>query len=321
MAQNIKTKIINEIKNPKNRTFGLVMHNGPDGDSIGSAVALEKTLLKLNKKVDIILQNKVSSNYSSIIGANRVNKIIIPAKRYDLLIVLDCSTPERTIDNLHRFSKNIIVIDHHEGQKPFGNLYLFKKASSTGIIVYDIIKELVEIDEPIATALYLTIRSDTNNFKNSNTDSYSHFVSSKLLLKNANIKLINEIYENRSLSMLRLMGQAFSDIYVDKTYKIVYLTIKNEHIKNANATYEEASMLIDYIRGTEGCDTAFLFLQNYDNVRVKSRSKNINVAEIMKKFNGGGHMYAAGAEIYGSDYYSIVNKVISVTRKYIDDNK
>lgn len=321
MAQNVKLKIINEIKNPKNKSVAILMHTSPDGDSIGSAVALEKTLIKLNKSVDIILHSKVSNNYSSIIGANRVNKIIIPSKGYDLLIVLDCSTPDRTIENLNRFSRNIIVIDHHEGQKSFGNLYLCKKASSTGIIIYDIIKDLVEIDEPIATALYLTIRSDTNNFKNNNTDSYSHFVSSKLLLKDANIKLINEIYENRSLSMLRLMGQAFSDIYVDKAYKIVYLVVKNEHIKNANATYEEASMLIDYIRGTEGCDTAFLFLQNSSNVRVKSRSKNVDVSEIMKKFNGGGHMYAAGAEIYGSDYYSIVNKVISVARRHIDDNK
>lgn len=320
MSLDIRNKIIGEILNKKNRKILIAMHNSPDGDAIGSAVALEKALLKLNKKVDIILQNKVSENYSNIIGKNRVNKIIIPPedKSYDLLILLDCSDPKRTVEGIEYFAKKIITIDHHYGCEPFGDIYLYEYAASTGMIIYKIIKRLTPFNDEIATALYLTIQSDTGSFKNSNTDSKAHECASELLFEGANIQTINEIYDNRSLSLLRLMGYTFTNILFDKDYKIVYLVVKSDQIKMANSTYEEASILIDYIRGVNNANITFLFLESKDYTRIKARSKNIDVSEIMNNFGGGGHKNAAGGQIYSNDAYSAAESVINYTRNYID---
>lgn len=314
-------EIIFQMRNKNNRNIAIAMHNSPDGDAIGSAVALEKTLLKLGKNVDIILQNRVSPCYSKIIGDNRVNKIFIPpqGRVYDLLILVDCSDPERTIDNIRRMAKFVIVIDHHYGARPFGNIHYCEKAASTGIIIYNIIKRLVPIDETIANALYLTIRSDTGNFKNSSTDVKSHEVAAELLFKGADINLINEIYDTKTLSLIKLLGQTLTDTYYDSQYKITYLSVRYEQIKKANSTYEEAGMLIDYIRNINNTEITFLFIESNDGVRVKARSKYINVSEILSYFNGGGHPTAAGAIFYGDDVYSVSEKIIRYAREYIND--
>lgn len=323
MSLDIRNKIIKVLTNKYIKNVAIAMHNNPDGDAIGSAVALEKTLLKLGKNVDIILQSKISSGYSKIIGENRVNKTFIPhqGKMYDLVILVDCADLARTVDNIKKLGKTFIVIDHHYGCKPIGDIYLYERAASTGIIIYKIIKRIVPIDQEIANALYLTIRSDTGSFKNSSTDSKAHEVASELLFRGADIHLINEIYENKSLSLLRLMGETFPDINYDSKYKIIYLTVRREQIKKANSTYEEVGMLIDYIRGAEGSDIVFLFIEGYDNVRIKARSKYTNVSEILSYFNGGGHPTAAGAIVYDDDIYKVVETTICYTKEYINLNE
>lgn len=279
-------------------------------------------MLKLNKNVDIILQNRVSSCYSNIIGENRVNKIFIPpqGRIYDLVILVDCSDPNRTIDNIRKMAKFVICIDHHYGARPFGNLYYYEKAASTGIIIYNIIKRLVPITEDIANALYLTIRSDTGSFKNNNTDFRAHEVAAELIFKGANINLVNEIYENKSLSLIKLLGNTLANTYFDPQYKIAYLTVSQEQIKLSNSNYEEATMLIDYIRGINDSDITFLFIESHDGIKIKARSKYTNVSEILSYFNGGGHLTAAGAVIY-NDIYSAVELILCYTKEYINKTK
>lgn len=316
-------EIIGILTNKRNRNIVIAMHNNPDGDAIGSAVALEKTLLKLNKNVDIILQNRISPCYSKIIGENRVNKIYIPpmGRIYDVLIIVDCSDLNRTIENVRKIAKFVVVIDHHFGAKPFGNIYHYEKAASTGIIIYNIIKRMVTIDEDIANALYLTIRSDTGSFKNSNTDVKAHEIAGELIFKGANINLINEIYENKTLSFIKLLGNTLTDICYDQQYKITHLSVRYEQIKKSNSNYEEASMLIDYIRGVNNSDITFLFIESNDAVRIKARSRYTNVAEILSNFNGGGHPTAAGAIVYSDDVYTVSDKIIKYTKEYINNNQ
>lgn len=321
MSLDTRKEIINRLSNKRVKNVAIAMHNSPDGDCVGSAVALEKTLLKLGKQVDIILHNRINTCYAPIIGKERVGKLFIPplTKIYDILILVDCSDPNRTVDNIKKRAKFIITIDHHYGSNPFGDIFLYEHAASTGMIIYKIAKTLVPIDEEIANALYLTIRSDTCSFKNNNTDLKAHEVAGELLFSGANLQLINEIYENRSLSMIRLMGYTLADIMFDRQYKIVYLIVRVDQIKKAQSTFEEASQLIDYIRGVEGAEIAFLFLEGKDNVRIKARSKTTNVSEIMAEFNGGGHPTASGAMLYSDDVYSVAEKVVTHTKKYINE--
>lgn len=315
---NLVHEIANKIKGSE--SILIAMHDGYDADCIGSGFALKMALSTMNKNVDIMLQNKVSPMYSKIIGSENVNRISMPNKFYDLLIIVDSSTIDRISINLNQFSKFTIVIDHHQGFDSYGDMYLCEPLSSTGMIIHKLIKELnITIDKYIATCLYLTIVGDTNNFRNNNVNYYTHEITTDLIKSGANMKYVNNIFEKTSLSMIRLLGDVLSDIHYDKKYKICYLMVKNEHIKRTGSSYEEAAKLIEYIRNVEDCDIAFLFLQNKNGVRVKARSKTKNVNEIMKHFNGGGHIFAAGAEIYGSDPYSIINRVLLVTKEYLNE--
>lgn len=314
---NLICKIMEKIGDSEN--ILIAMHDGYDSDCIGSAFALKRILSIMHKNVDVMLQNKISNNYSKIIGSENVNKINMPNKFYDLLIVVDCSSIDRISINLNEFSNSIIVIDHHQGFKSYGDIYLFKPFSSTGMIIYELAKQFNIMDDYISTCLYLTIVGDTNYFKNNNVDEYTHEIAAELIKNNADTRVVNNIFGKSTISLMRLLGETLSDIHYDKKYKICYLMIKVEHIKRANSTYEEASQLIEYIRNVEDCDIAFLFLQNKNSIRIKARSKTKNVSKIMQKFNGGGHIYAAGAEVYGSDPYSIINRVLTVTKDYLNE--
>ena len=316
-------QIINKINDKKVRNIAIATHTNCDGDSIGSQEALRLTLEKLGKKVDLIIHSHISKGYSKIVGENKVDKIMIPSiqKFYDLVFLLDCSEYSRTINNIDKIGKFLIVIDHHYGMKPIGNIYLYEKACSTGAILYKIIRRLVPITEEIATCLYLTIRSDTGSFKNNNTDVRSHEIAADLLSHGANIQLINEIYETRSMSFLKLLGRVLKSIKYDNHYKYIYVTITVEDVQESNSNYEEASLLIDYIRNIEDVDISFLFIEGYNNIRIKARSKKTNVNEILLNFNGGGHANAAGALVYSSDLYRVIDNIINYTEEYVNLNK
>ncbi|MFW6008075.1 MAG: DHH family phosphoesterase [archaeon] len=323
MSFEIRNQIIETIKKSYNNNIAIAMHNSPDGDCIGSAIALEQCLKQLGKNVTIIFQNKVSSDYENIVGKHRTEKIIIPPRDYffDVVILLDCSEPHRTVNNIEYMGKTLITIDHHYGRQPFGDIYLYEKAASTGIIVYKIIRRLTSITEQIATALYLTIRSDTGSFKNNNTDTVALGIASELVFHGANIQLINSIYEGKPLSLLKLMGNCFNNIMFDNKHKIIYLVILPEYIQKSNSNYEEASMLIDYIRGVNDVEIAYLFLVSNNQIRVKGRSKNVDISKIMEKFNGGGHKNASGAIIYSNNIYDTTHRVISYTKEFIENQK
>jgi len=304
----------------------IATHNNPDGDAIGSVVALETVLKKLNKDVFILFQNKIPKNYQDIVGLNRINKTNIPSKRYDLLIIVDCSDKNRLYDNILNCAEHIIVIDHHfESNHNLNNVEFIynKNISSTGMIIYQLIKQIEQqynillMDNFISTCIYLTIVADTNNFKNNNVTYLTHQVASDMLKYNANTNLINNIYENREYSLLKLIANCFYRICIDYKYNLLYLVVKRDDISKANSTYKEACMLIDYIKNINKIDTYLLFIEDKDSVKVRARSNIIDVANILKEFNGGGHKFAAGASIYG-DIYSVSNKVISKIKSTVN---
>lgn len=320
MSYQLKQQIISKIKDKKNRNIAIVMHNKPDGDSIGSAIALEEALITIGKKVDLIIHNKISDRYASIIGKNRVNKIFLPneGKRYDLLIMLDFSDPNRTIDNLRRLSKTIIVIDHHIYTKPYGDIHLCENVSSTGIIVYSIIKKLTAITNSIATSIYLTIVADTLNFRNSNVDQKTHRVAAELIENGACLNTINEIMDGKALSFIHLMGQTLRDVQFDKNYKITYLAVTRDKVKAAKSSDEDVLLLIDQIRNIKNSDITFLFIEGISNVRISARSIKTPVNEILNHFGGGGHEKAAGCAIEDKSIDEVVEEVLDFTRKFIN---
>lgn len=321
MDENLFKKIIRKVQNKSVRSIAIVMHNKPDGDCIGSAVALEESLKMIGKHtVDLIIHEKINQKFSSIIGEKRVNRIIKSpeGRKYDLLFMIDFSNPNRTSVDVKKISKYIIVIDHHINNKSFGDICLIENVSATGILIYNIIKKITPITPSIANAIYLSIRSDTGSFKNPNTDSLSHYIASKMLHFGASIETINNIYETRTKEFVHLMGLSLSHVQYDEKYKIAYLIVLRKTIKSSNVLDEEVSFLIDQIRGIKDIDIVYLFVEGIKNIRISARSKKTPVNHIMSYFGGGGHEKASGCAIDDQDIFDTAQKVINKTKEFID---
>ena len=114
MSLEIRRLIVKTILDKNIKTIAIAMHNSPDGDSIGSAIAFEKALSKIGKKVDVLIHNKISDHYAPIVGNHRVNKIFTPShgKVYDLLFIVDCADPDRTVDNVKKIAKKKIRTEY-----------------------------------------------------------------------------------------------------------------------------------------------------------------------------------------------------------------
>jgi phosphoesterase RecJ-like protein len=306
-------KIVNIIKNKRLNHVAIVMHNSPDGDCIGSAAALCEALEYNGKKVDIILQNKIPVKFAPIIGTHRVNRYLLPfeEKRYDVAFILDVADFNRTYYDIQYISKKLIVIDHHLNTEiPKVDCYLNENDSSAGMTVYKIIKQICPITKSIATAIYLTIQSDTENFKNAGTTNQTHLLAAELLEKGADVQLVNTIYDYKTVTLVKLMGTVLPNIKIDTKNKLTYLIISKTDIKSAGSNMKEAGLIIDFIKNIEDIDMAFVFIENNNQVVIKARSKEYNVCNIIKHFGGGGHKCSAGCIILSDDVYKTKDRII-----------
>lgn len=314
MSLQIRKDIIRLIKSKYIKNIAIVMHNNPDGDCIGSAVALEEALKRNGKKVDIIMQTKIAKKFAPIIGQHRVDKFIIPyeEKRYDLTFVLDVADFNRTYYDIKYKSNKIIIIDHHLNENiPKVDYYLNENDASTGITVYKLIKQLSPITDTIATAIYLTIRDDTSNFKNSNTTSQTMSFASELLLYNANIQVVNSIYDYKTPAYIKLLSIVLKNIKIDSKNKIAHLIISKSDIIESKSNAKEAGLIIDLLKTIEGIDIALVFIETNNSVTIKARSKSFNVNNIIMEFGGGGHECASACVLPSDDIYMTRDRVIA----------
>ena len=311
----IKCRIIDKLTDKYITNIAITFHIAPDGDAIGSAVALALALRSLGKKVDIL-----STSYSSLFSPILHNVSIFrkTRKTYDLCILVDCSSRYRTIENIDDISKNLIVIDHHLRCKPIGNLYLCEDQVATAMIIYDIIHRMnIPITNQMATALYLGIFTDTNGLTTLNVNQRVFEVITKLSNK-IDFKMINKICNIKSLATLKLLSIIFSRIIYDAEYRILYVTLMKEDLDNYKLTYDVVNLVMDELKDIDEAEIVFLFIESRNNTKIKARSKgNIAVNSIMNNFQGGGHKYSAGAVVESINIYQVVNDVIDYTKEYI----
>lgn len=321
MSYEIRKKVIQQIR--RARTIAIFMHNAPDGDCIGSAFAMEEACKNIGKNVDVIIHNKISSKYEPLIGEKRTNRIIKPkeGKKYDLAILLDCADPNRTFFNIEKLCKQLIVIDHHPNKTSYGNIYLYENSCSTGAMIYRIIKQFTDVTPSIASYLYLAIASDTHFFRNHNTTQNSHQISSELIKKGANVRLITEILESKTREFFNLLSVVIPHMKVDRKKKITTLSITRDQIKSCKAFDSDAAMIIDYIKDINTTDVTLLFIEGITNIRIRARGKNTKVNEMLEHFGGGGHEKAAGCAIDSVDLKFIENEVTEYAKSYLEDKK
>jgi len=289
----------------KNNNFLITSHVNLDGDGIGSELALYFILKKLNKKPIILNQDRLPRIYDFLPGSDEVRYLednSIGTKSIDVGIVLDCGNVKRIGKTYEIFKniKTIINIDHHKSNENYGSLnYIDSSASSVGEIIYELIKsiDIDLLDEKISTCLFAAIITDTGSFRYSNVSSKTFGVASNLTSFGIKPHLIaNNIYNRKTYSGLKLLGEALLTLEVDDSNYVSWLTITRKMLNNTKANDEEVEGIIDVATTLDNTEITIFFRETKDNkIKVSFRSKgNFNVNKFAGKFKGGGHPNAAG---------------------------
>ena len=277
----------------------IVSHVSPDGDTLGSSLALMHALCMLGKEVIMNVDDDISTVYSFLPGIAEYRRFA-PEESVDadLLVIVDASSADRAGNALDVVkSPAVLNIDHHKTNTRFADyLYLDSDAAATAEIIYSLLLEMgIKLTRDIATCIYEGIYTDTGSFKYSNTTSNTLKTAADLLNYGVNPSLISDNMELKSRSQVEMLRKVLETLTFLKDGKIAYIEIPPE-LYDHNV---ETDTFISYPRYVEGVEIALLFKQVEENLtRVSFRSKEIDVAKIALSFGGGGHKKASGCSIY-----------------------
>lgn len=279
----------------------IFSHIYPDGDTIGSQLALAEALNQVGVQVHCYNTMKVPENFSFLKNINWIDKFDREEVLSTNLCFVDCGDFSRTglLDSLVA-DKIIFNIDHHKSNSLFGKYNLVSEfSSSTCELIYEVLeKNNIRITESIATALLLGISTDTGSFKYENTTSKTHQIASKLIGFGADTKMIRlNVFENVSMGKFKLLSYVYSNTKILFNGKVSFLSIPKfieEGLSILDSDYTGISGLIKEIEGVEV--SVLLRSVSSNQTKISFRSKDqIDVSKLAESFGGGGHARAAGA--------------------------
>lgn len=288
--------------------FLLVSHMNPDGDAIGSSLGLARVLRSLGKGAVVWNHDEVPKLYSRLAGSERIHTGQEPPAGYpesfDALISLECPSLDRTGLESAIGDIPIINIDHHLGNEHYGQVnWIDTAAPSLGEMIYRIARGLmVELDQETATALYLTLVTDTGGFRFSNSTPAAFEAAASLVTEGAKPEQVaGWLYESQPLSAIKLLTEMLPSLEVHDE-RIASATITSEMFDRAGASTGDTEGLIDYPRSIAGVEAAALIRQVGDKqYKVSLRSRgSVDVEKIARRNGGGGHRNAAGYLLDGS---------------------
>lgn len=298
----------------------LLCHVAPDGDCVGSLLALGRALKKLGKDVVMACEDKIPSSLKFLVEAGELILTTEISGSFDVAVAVDSGDGHRLGSlGLELFEKQKITIniDHHGSNPSYGDInYIDSTKAATGEIIMDLIEYLdVKIDSALATPLYTAIFTDTGGFRFSNTTSDTLKRAAALVEFGAEPALISsEIYENKPLAYFKMLSDVFERFIVDG--KILYTWVKVAEVEELGLDYGATEELSTFTKMVEGIEVAIVFKeQKEDLVKVSFRSKgSFDVANLADKFGGGGHRQAAGCTINDS-LEAAINLVLNISRK------
>src|SRR5215471_8529255 len=308
-----------ELIESKNR-FAITSHKRPDGDSLGSSLALYWVLRALNKGVVVFMRDVVPHAYSKLPGAADVVTGPEFETQYDAVFVMECSDIDRP--GLIGLDKQFVVnIDHHSTTVLFGSInWIDSTASAVGEMIYNLSKALgVTVTKEIAECAYAALLTDTGSFHLSNTTERTFKVASELVRHGAQpAKLSQAIFYNYPYAKVLLAGAVLSTLQRDESGRIAWITMTKEALEESGANEDDSDGIINYPL-TVGDVEAVAFFRELSNstYRISLRSKNrVNVARVAESFGGGGHANPAGFTIK-ADYHRLTQEVIKKLKEAV----
>ncbi|MDR0953342.1 MAG: bifunctional oligoribonuclease/PAP phosphatase NrnA [Elusimicrobiota bacterium] len=288
----------------KGKKFFVAGHQNPDGDSLGSTLAVASLLKRMGKQVYAFSNDRPGDDLLFLPYLNTVHFSKLPAKiDFDTLVLLECSDKNRGGDLGSIFSavKTVINIDHHITGEPYGTInYINAEASSTAEIITQIFEYLkIKPTKEEATCLYTGVVTDTARFLHSNTTAESLRAASVLVENGAEVSKINTIiYNTRPYRALKLLGRALEKLKLLYNDKIAEITLEKKDFKALKVQPEHTQGIVSQPIMIPSVEVSVLFRQEDARIAVNLRSKGkVDVSAIAAKFGGGGHARAAGFKL------------------------
>lgn len=298
----VNPEILSSIQ--KSVKIAILSHVMPDGDSIGSSLALLSTLKQMGKESKFILDDPVPPIYQFLKGADAVESSQ-SLEDFDLVIALDCGDIERLGTCRDDISgKTIINIDHHPSNTLFGTYnWIDKDAAATAELIYELLQALeTPIDEAIAECLYVGLSTDTGHFQYSNTVPKTFTIAGELLTYGVKASEVYEkLYKNTTKEKIQLIRKALENLefYCGDRIASIYLT--QEQMQEIGVKEGDSDGLINFPRDIDTVEAAVLFKETEKGIiKVGFRSKRVlDVCQIAQHFGGGGHVKASGCTMKG----------------------
>lgn len=310
-------KVIDEIR--RNKNFLVSSHVNPEGDAVGSALAMGLGLKELGKNAKVFLHDNVPEVFKFLPGAGDVVHDIGGDEIFDVAIVVDCGQIDRLGENFKKAKNHgkIINIDHHATNDAFGDINVITPdASAAGEMVYDLLKAMdVKITNDIAVNIYAAVMTDTGSFRYSSTTPHSLEVAAEMIRAGVNPWDISQrVYESYPAKRFKLLGMVLNTLELTQDNKIATLVVTLDMLKKADADKEIADGFVNYARGISGVEVGILFRESKPgDYKISFRSRgNVDVAEVGLVFGGGGHKNAAGCNVKGT-LEEVKRKVMEAT--------
>lgn len=310
--------------------FVLSTHVNPDGDGLGSELALARFLRRMGKEATIINHSPTPENYLWMDPAQEIIHFVPERDRdlilqADVIFILDTNHPDRlrSLDPFVQQSKAIkVVIDHHLDPHPFAShYYIDDRATSTGELIYRLLIGLGKetLDASIAEPIYTAIMTDTGSFRFPRTDATTHRIVAHLLeFKVSPITVYSNVYEGWSPGRMRLLGEVLDSMKTAYDGRLAYVLCTQAMFGATGTSEVETDSFTSYPMSVRGVLVGILFNELPNGVKISFRSKgDIPINQLAKEFGGNGHLNAAGARLFDKDLHQTVRSVVEQAEKYL----
>ena len=312
-------EILEEIK--KAETIVLLTHETPDGDAIGSSLAMKLALEKLGKKAELIMSS-YAKTFDYLPEVNDIKKES-RIEEYDLAISLDCATLKR-LDNKEYFekAKKTIVIDHHGSNNMYGDInYVNPVAPACSEILLAMFSYYgIEVDVKIGTCLMTGIITDTGGLQYPSTTADTFEYAAELLRKGVDIAdICKRTLQTKTKANFELTKRVMDRMELLEDGKVAFSYIDQKDMNEVNAEEGDHEGLVNIGRNIDGVEVSIFIRQkeNENAYKVSMRSGSyVNVSDVCLMFGGGGHPRAAGALIQGS-VEQVKDKLVNEVKKYL----
>lgn len=298
-------------------TIAIASHVNPDGDNLGSTLALRRSLEKYGKDIEVIAIDPIDDYLKFLPELDQYKEA--SRDKYDLFMILDCSEFDRIghATEIAKKSDKTLVIDHHVGGKINCDLnMIYDKAPATCEIVYELIDRLdLPMDETIGTLLFTGLCTDTGRFMYSNVSEYTFNAAGKLISSGIDYQYIyRNLYQSQPVSVMQFHNEVIQNakFFDQKAFAVASKDLVAKH----GVQMGDAESIVNKLRDLKEVNVSMI-VKEYDDgeYKVSMRSKTADVAAVARANGGGGHIKASGFSIFDESLEAACEKALKVLKE------